>query len=415
MRSSISSSDALSVIAAVSSADDIAAPKRFERPGFVRLTASDRPGVAQPVPQRDIPPQPWRAISAATLAMTLVLTVFWEWRMRALELSPGDLGDSASAWVEQRHRVDAGDIPVAIIGDSRILFDTDLDRFETLTGVRPLQLALPGTNARPILENLAADPRFTGVAIVGITEVSYFRKELGRFGDALKTYRYESPARRASFLIHRGLSRALAFLDDDYRFSKLVQRVDPDLRADVQGPYDDVWKIWVNADNRQTWLWPRIEHDARLREHARAAWRWGSFAGDPVSDDIIKMTMDATRSAVAAIRARGGDVVFVRPPSAPELRVREDRRLPRSRGWDALLEAAQVRGIHFDDESAMQGLVIPEYSHLSRACATVFTDTYVRRLTELVPRIKLLGDVPSALAPKDCALGAGIAPRTGRD
>jgi len=34
----------------------------------VRLTASDRPGVAQPVPVRDIPAQPWRAIQDFTVA-----------------------------------------------------------------------------------------------------------------------------------------------------------------------------------------------------------------------------------------------------------------------------------------------------------------------------------------------------------
>lgn len=391
------------------------AQERFERPGFVRLTASDRPGVAQPVPVRDIPPQPWRAIFAATMAMTLVVIALWEWHMRSLELLPGDLGDGASAWAEQRHRVDTENVAVAVLGDSRMLFDTDLDRFETLTGIRPLQLAMPGTNARPILEDLAADPHFTGVAIVGITDVSYFRTELGRFGDALKTYHFESPARRVSFLLYRGLARILGFLDDDYRLSKLVQRLDPGVRAGVQGPYDDVWKIWVNADDRQTWLWPRIESDTRLREHARLAWRWGSFAGDPVKPDVIKMTLDATRSSVAAIRARGGDVVFVRPPSAPELRVREERRLPRALGWNALLEAADVRGIHFDDEPLMQGLVIPEYSHLSHACAAVFTDTYVRRLTQLVPRITLRADAPPELTPKDCTLAASITQQTARD
>lgn len=395
--------------------DTAISQERFERPGFVRLTASDRPGVAQPVPVRDIPAQPWRAIFAATMAMTVVVIAVWEWHMRSLELLPGDLGDGASAWAEQRHRVDTENVAVAILGDSRMLFDTDLDRFETLTGIRPLQLALPGTNARPILEDLAADPHFTGVAIVGITDVSYFRTELGRFGDALKTYHFESPARRVSFLIYRGLARVLGFLDDDYRLSKLVQRIDSGVRAGAQSPYDDVWKIWVNADDRQTWLWPRLEHDARLRDHARAAWRWGSFAGDPVKADVIKMTLDATRSSVAAIRARGGDVVFVRPPSAPELRAREERRLPRALGWNALLENADVRGIHFDDEPLMQGLVIPEYSHLSHACAPVFTDAYVRRLTQLVPRITLRVDAPRELTPKDCTLAASTAQQTPRD
>jgi hypothetical protein len=368
-----------------------------------RLTAADRPGVAQPVPERPIPPRPWRNMFVVALTLTLLLTGLWEWHMRKLGLEPGDLGDGASAWAEQRRRIDTEDVAVAIVGDSRILFDTDLDRFAVLTGVRPVQLALPGTNARPFLEDLAADPNFKGLVIVGIADLSYFRKEAGLMGDALKLYRYESPAQHTSFWLYRGLARVFGFLDEDYRLSKLVLRLDPDLRAGVKGPYDTVWKLSVNADDRQTDMWPRIEHDDYLRAHARMVWTSLVFPGPPIADDIITMTLAATRTAVATIRARGGEVVFVRPPSAPELRAIEEPRLPRAKGWDALLASAEVRGIHFDDDAAMQGLNLPEYSHLTRRCATVFTDAYVRRIVQLTPRLNLRADAPTPLTPHDCA------------
>lgn len=370
-----------------------------------RLTAADRPGVAQPVPVRDVPERPWRAMFAIALTLTVALWAGWEWQMRRLELTPGDLGDSASAWAEQRRRVYTPG-SVVILGDSRILFDTDLNRFSALTGVRPIQLALAGTNARPFLEDLAADRRFNGLVIVGIAETSYFRKEVGLQKDALARFHYESPAQRSSFLLNRALRRGFAFLDEDYRLSNLVARLDPGWRVGARGPYDDVWKLSDAGDERQTWLWPRIEHDARLRAHARAAWRGASgrgiFTGKPVAAAIIAMTLETTRTAVSEIRARGGEVVFVRPPSAPQLRSREDLSLPRAKGWDALLVAAKVRGVHFDDDPAMQGLSIPEFSHLSRACATVFTDAYVRRLATITTRVRLRSDAPPPLAPRDC-------------
>ena len=342
------------------------------------------------------------------LSLTLLLTGLWEWRMRKLGLEPGDLGDGPSAWAEQRRRIDTEDVAVAIVGDSRILFDTDLDRFAALTGVRPVQLALQGTNARPFLENIAADPHFKGLAIVGIADLSYFRKEAGLMGDALNRYRYESPAQHISFWLYRGLARVLGFLDEDYRLSKLVLRLDPDLRTGVKGPYDSVWKVIFTTDDRQAWMWPRIEHDDYLREHARKLWTGVIFSGPPIADDIITMTLAATRKAVATIRARGGEVVFVRPPSDPVLRAIEEPRLPRAKGWDALLASADVRGIHFDDDAAMQGLNLPEYSHLSRACATVFTDAYVRRLVQLTSRLILRADAPSPLAPHDCVRQATV-------
>ena len=48
------------------------------------------------------------------------------------------------------------------------------------------------------------------------------------------------------------------------------------------------------------------------------------------------------------------------------------------------------------------GLFLPELSHLSRACATVYTDSYVRWLAEVTPRIKLRTDAPNALRRSDC-------------
>ena len=76
--------------------------------------------------------------------------------------------------------------------------------------------------------------------------------------------------------------------------------------------------------------------------------------------------------------------------------------MPRERGWDPLLREAAVRGVHYADAPAMQGLATPEYSHLSAACAPVYTDAYVRALARLTPRIALRADAPPPLSPRDC-------------
>src|SRR4051794_23840984 len=94
---------------------------RFERPGFVRLTASDRPGVAQPVPERDIPPQPWGKILLGALVLFLLLMVGWEWYWRAFGATPG-YRNSDGAWAEQRRRIDTGEgRKTVLIGSSRVL------------------------------------------------------------------------------------------------------------------------------------------------------------------------------------------------------------------------------------------------------------------------------------------------------
>ena len=107
-------------------------------------------------------------------------------------------------------------------------------------------------------------------------------------------------------------------------------------------------------------------------------------------------------------RARGGDVVFVRPPSGPQLRVNEEAQVPKAKGWDVLLRNTHSVGVHIDDlPASVQNLTLPEYSHLNRRCSVVFTDAYVRRLTELTPRLKLRADAPPPLSRADCVAQSG--------
>ena len=106
------------------------------------------------------------------VAVTL-LTGAWEWNARTnLGLHAGDIDDSPQAWAEARRAADHA--PVAIVGDSRILFDTDQERFQAMTGVRPMQVAHVGTDARALLEHFANDPNFHGLLIVGMADTMYF-------------------------------------------------------------------------------------------------------------------------------------------------------------------------------------------------------------------------------------------------
>jgi hypothetical protein len=372
-------------------------------PSGLRLTAADRPGVAQPVPERDIPDQPWRAISLVVLVLVILFTGLWEWKMRTLGLVPGDVSGTFDPWAEQRRQIDKRDVPVVIIGDSRILFDSDLDRIVQLTGVRPIQLALPGSSGLPILEDVANDPHFKGLVIVGMAETAFFDTihTVQRPKEALALSRWESPSKRASYQIQRVLSRGLAMLDDDYQLSTLVFHLDPDWRPGVRGPYHDVWKVEVTRDDGQTYLWPRLEHDQKLSGHARAVWHQ-LFPPFPIDDKSINVILVRTKAAVDKIRARGGDVVFVRPPSAPDLRAVEDKHIPRARAWDALLAYTNAKGIHADDLPAAQNLILPEGSHLSRACSTVFTDAYIRVVAQQTPLLHLKPELPPALSTQDC-------------
>jgi hypothetical protein len=364
------------------------------------LTASDRPGIAQPVPERDVPPLPWLKMLMISAFLVVAFTGIWEWQARELGFEPGDLGDEPSSWAQEWRRLDSEKPAVTIVGDSRILFGTDLDRFQQMTGVRPVQLALAGTNGRPILEAVAAS-NYHGLVIVGIADQSYFRDVVGLGDKALAAGKWESPSQRISFLLFRQLRQRLAMLDDDMSLSNRITRLDRSWRKGAPSPYDDIWKVGVTHEAREFFVWPEFDRNTYLRDHTVNFWM-GYFGRLKPTPAIIAMTQARTKAAVDAIRARGGDVVFVRPPSAAQIRVLEDKNLPRAQGWDPLLRAANVKGIHADEMPATAGIRFPELSHVSRACRAVFTDAYVRALTKLTPRIQLVSTAPPEITASAC-------------
>ena len=326
------------------------------------------------------------AIGWMVLVLVVLATIAWELQMRSLELVAGDLDDSKAHWAVERRKIAAGDFDdVVIVGSSRILFDTNLDVWEELTGRRPIQLALPGTNPRPMLAELADDPEFRGLLVVGVTPDIFFGDWLGipEFAGVTDYWKVQSPSDRFGHHVGLFLSRHVAFLDSAYTLTTLIDRVKLENRGDIRRPYLDVWKIWQTSDDRQTFLWHRIETDERLREHARLV--WGPFDGKRMDEaGFARACADAAKS-VKKIRARGGEVVFVRAPSAGLYYEHELQAAPRALTWDRLLKETDAYGIHFEDYPEMRNLEVPEWSHLSRDSAARFTRAYVELIMKKVP------------------------------
>jgi hypothetical protein len=238
--------------------------------------------------------------------------------------------------------------------------------------------------------------------IVGMADTMYFGMPvIGLGGTAVHNYaKNDKPSQLTGLWLDRWLQKYLAFMDADHRLSRQALRFDNGWRKGVDSPYEDVWKLSEVFPGRQYFMWDRIETQGYLQGHARHA--WAGFKGPNIPPRLADKVIARSAEAVRRIRARGGDVIFIRPPSAPQLRVNEQNRIPRALGWDRLMVGANAKGIHADDLPRAQNLVLPEWSHLSRRCATVFTDAYVRRLIELTPRLKLRADAPPQLSRADC-------------
>ena len=74
---------------------------------YARQTAADRPGVAQPVPVRPLPVQPWGKILAFAVVLFALMLAGWEWHWRAFGATPG-IRNTDGLWAIQRRRIDNG-------------------------------------------------------------------------------------------------------------------------------------------------------------------------------------------------------------------------------------------------------------------------------------------------------------------
>src|SRR6476469_3612167 len=99
---------------------------------YARQTAADRPGVAQPIPERPIPSQPWNRVALAAVALFALLLGGWEWYWRDFGATPG-ARNSEALWAIQRRRIDNGEGDATVLlGSSRVYFDVQLPVWEKL-------------------------------------------------------------------------------------------------------------------------------------------------------------------------------------------------------------------------------------------------------------------------------------------
>ena len=140
--------------------------------------------------------------------------------------------------------------------------------------MRPVQVSHVGTNSRILLENFANDPNFRGLLIVGMADTMYFGMPvIGMAGNAIHNYaKNDKPAQLSGLWLDRWLQNYLAFMDDDYRLSIMVPKLDHGWRKGVDSPYENVWKISEDFPGRQYFMWDQIQTNPYLRGHARHAW-----------------------------------------------------------------------------------------------------------------------------------------------
>jgi hypothetical protein len=133
-------------------------------------------------------------------------------------------------------------------------------------------------------------------------------------------------------------------------------------------------------------MWNRVELDPAYQKIATDTWL--AFLNHPrppppppeEAKKMLDAMLDEVAADVRAVRERGGEVVFVRAPSAGPFREVERVAFARERTWDELLRRTDAVGIHFEDHADLQDVVLPEWSHIRAGDTARFTRALIGHL-----------------------------------
>jgi len=314
----------------------------------------------------------------------------WEtyWRLEGYEPS---LEETAELWARQRDKVGTGKTDeVVYTGSSRITFGFDLDVWQQYNGgPRPISLPKVGTNPRPFLHDVANDPDFRGLLICGVTEVLFFTPDQAPPAwDAIKYldhYKNRPLTSRSEYLLSMPVQSAMASINkEDLNLATLIYQrwlPLPDRKNAYLLPDWPPYFGRITSDRRYH-MWSRCETDPVLQEKIQQIWLPWFHLAPPFGGEGLDHLIASVSEDVKKIRDRGGRVLFVRLPSSGKLREIERELWPREAYWDRLLEETGAEGVHFEDYPQLNQFDCPEWSHLTRGDAVIFTRNLISVLKD---------------------------------
>jgi hypothetical protein len=318
------------------------------------------------------------------LVITGIAVSSWELFLRKKGYT-NSYDDGGPLWSDKRSQVYKPiDESTVFIGSSRIKFDLDIPTWKALTGDEPIQLAIQGNTPIPILENLGNDEKFRGRLIVDVTEPVFFRGMSAEAEKNLQFYKNNhTPAQKASFVLNRALESKFLFLDQDmFSLNATIDQMRIPSRPGVfvfpVFPFD----FDRNTIDRQSYMADRFLEDTIQQNQVKEIWNFFRMnsRGAPPSGDTLTKIFASIKASADKIKARGGQVLFIRTPSSNPMLMGENMGFPRDKYWNPMLAYTRCPGIHFMDYPSIAGFTCPELSHLSPADAVVFT----RHLVEIL-------------------------------
>lgn len=317
----------------------------------------------------------WGWTWSTALILILVILGSWEvfWRLNGFRPS---LQDDWDIWaISRRAASQKGHQAVALVGASRVQVGLHPDVFETITGLRPVVLAIDGNSPWSVLEHLAQDSGFNGNIICSITPMFLAEPtQVGRAERWIRKYQEQKWSSRIETRLAMRVQQCFVFrysglmpgaLWSAFREGKWPRMPYAPMRPDRFRPAD-----FASADVERI----RAARIKREREiHA---------AADPLPQDRFAERVEHIRRVVKQIEGRGGKVAFVEFPSGGIVRKLEQETWPRQFYWDVFAKGVETVAIHFEDYPTLRGFEPPDGSHLDVRDAEQFTKALIPVLAD---------------------------------
>jgi hypothetical protein len=320
----------------------------------------------------------WAFAAAASLALALLAGVELLWRKHGARAS---YIESQQRWAYVREQLEKSKHPrrTAILGSSRILFDTSLDTFRARYPDVPVgQLAVPATGPLATLKSFAYDSSFDGVILFSFNPENLLPPRDNEQAGYVRYYRERwNLDHKLNFKIANVFEPFLVTRHDYYGLNRVARSL-LSTRALPSSPL----YLSVREDR---------QHDAHFADTDPMAMQETRIGAVIRRHDQLMKTVDAEwprtmralADAVGAIHARGGCVVFLRLPITARSLEQDQRIFVRPKYWDDVLRQLGVFGVHHEQLKGVSEIPLPDAEHIDAADQMRFTNALLDELDKL--------------------------------
>lgn len=324
------------------------------------------------------------------LVLSAIGLVSWElyWRSQGYEPT---LDDNKHLWAVERDKVNSlTENDVVLTGSSRVLFDIQLDEFEKVTGIRPIQLASAGSSPLPIFHDIVENTDFNGTVIVGVTPPLFFSTTFPQAGPwrrpqlRVDHYHKRTYANRVNHWLSIPLQENLVMMsgheeeaDENIDLKGLLRRIKLAERTG-KPQYPPFFEFGTIDIDRNTRMTERTATDTAFANVITNAWKFIITSDGPPPD--VEGTTKFFAADAKKFMDRGGNLILVRPPSSGMFKGGESKFFPRDKLYDELVKITGAKSYHYEDYDELKDMVCPEWSHLSAEDADIYTRVLAREM-----------------------------------